>query len=797
MRLRLLHTSLIVSLCALLTACTDTDFTSSTNDDGKTPIELSVGGADSNPVSRAVVTDGTGKTLRAFSGTTRLFFALVAEDGSSTSNKKYGFNYGTAAAVSNPAVNSKSPITFSNNYLYWDDAYARDSKVSVYSIAVANKERGKVELTENGSIAIGTETPGKSIIPFTTTSPGEPIFKWQIGKSDGSSAFMQDQEIFEWADLVFSNNIANYNLDPENPEPTKDKRLRFHTDQNDGDKYHKFDQGELIYYHALTQFTIKIKCGDGFKGDGTDFKFTNAEGVACTTPNNSFGLNGFYGADGVFRIGNGEFDSMTELNKRNYTSIYKVKETHQKEDAGEYYILNAYVFPGTDMTGTKADAFSFVLDGNRYDISLAMLYDAIMKGSTNVAKQGSSPTKVDASILDEITVGEGGKKLKAGYNYEFTFTVGKSKIKNITAQVVDWETVVAQEVSPKNTYITLDLKNNEGTLLNDDTPVFDLYRSTATSSTINSQYQNWDWEKGYSDKATLSKKAGYENLYETEWYWPNNKTFYHLRTVNKGAQINTGTSINNDYVSIFSGKINDTYTNVTANISSSYNDGKYNDFKWGAPFKAKLNDQDYTITYSPESGFCNNATKAEGQLYYAIGPTESTINFTQFHVMSNIYVHLTTTESTNPDYIDLTTITSMKLFNFAKNAKLYVGNGRITEYGEYCTEGQEMTKHASHVDVTDTPGYEYSFRVVPQTVSEVNSNKKSIVITTSSGNLFTIEDLSQIKQNTTGGNFIDPWQPGKSYFYTFKLTKKGIEPLQVTEVDWKNVVAAPEDIQIQ
>ena len=835
MQKHLLYINLFAITSALaLSACADEVENAVTPDmpevGEKTPIELSVGGVDApdaEPLTRAVITDGTGKKLRAFSKQTRLFFAIVAEDGNG--GKKYGFNYGTASAAtadqkeSNGDIkeNTKSAITFPDNYLYWDDAYARESKVSVYSIAVANQVRGNVKLTPDESIAIGTESPGIALIQFSTTDPGAPTFKWQIGDSDGASAYKQDQNIFEWADLVFSNNIANY--DTDNTDATKDKRLKFHTET--GVMYHKFDQGELIYYHALTQFTIKIKCGDGFKGDGNDFKFTDGAGKACTTPNNSFGLNGFYGANGVFYIGKGEFDSMTESNIRNYTSIYKVSETHQKETAEDYYVLKAYVFPGTDMTGSKDDAFSFIIDGNKYDVSLANLYNAIKSGPTNVGKLGSSPSKVDASILDEITVGEGGKKLKAGYNYEFTFTVGKTKIKNITAQVVDWENVSADNINPSNARIKLQLEERG----DNQTTNVAFYRAADNikeSDPIDDEHEAYDWKSGYTNlNATYPTSSDH---WTTNYFWESSKDFYHFRAVMPNTKV-VKTADSKDYFEISS--------------SSCANANSYDAVAWGAPMlDVAKNDVSDASTlkwnYGPtKNGFDadDNDNVASGlpsgtthQIYKAIGPTEDPVKLILFHMMSGVHFTIKTDESSSAK-VQLynptgTKRTKVELVGYYPSGKVLLGSGLVNEDGSISsleTGDGKVPPYEVTCATTSVESYanqEYFFSAVPQGLSAVK-----LYITTPDNNQYIVDlynvaiaidsdNNDQISSNNIANPYtritdesdknkgkyrIDRWYPGFKYNYTFKLLKTGITDLQATIVAWENVEADEETVVIQ
>lgn len=811
------YNAIILSLCVVFAACSDEIIDPNNPNAGKSPIELyGSSGGEVMPFTRAEIIDGNGK-VTAFEKNTRLTLLMVSKDAATTPTAdKYALTYGLAIGSGKAPGASDAPATSSISFAttktadkqvytdptnvnpeadtpiptseadgsmrFWDDAHGRTSKLSIYGFAVNNtilplgapwnqKVNGEANNANFGWKALPNDynyTIGRE--------DGSSTAKWKVGDQRNNANYNSQsfKSLLYKDDISYSNNISGTN------------QMQFGK-QTTG----KFDSGVLTFNRAMSMLSFKVTVGGGFDATKADnFKFETGTNIALKGFNKEGYLDIKEGKWKEESIGTDAiYHGKTGYSWNKIANVTEGKTINQIDDH-TYYLL-ALVIPGTDIkNSTEAEAVTMIIDGNEYKISMKQLYDAII-ANKSTWKSGWT----DKDVFDKLDTETEYVRLKPGINYEFSFTIGKTAIDKISAQLVDWTNVVAQEFSPKNTYITLDLKNNEGTLLNEDTPVFDLYRSTATSPTIDSQFKDWNWEKGYNESAELTHKTG--SLYETKWYWPNNKTFYHLRTVNKGAHINTGTSIDNEYVSIFSGPINDTYTAVTTDISSNYKDGKYNDFKWGAPFKKQLNNQDYTITYSPETGFCNNATKENGQIYYAIGPTESTINFTQFHMMSNIYVHLVTTESTDPNHIDLSTITFVKLYNFAQDAKLYVGNGLVTGYSTYCTAGEEMTHHTSHVDVTGTPGYEYSFRVVPQSVSAVNDNKKSIVITTEAGNLFTIDDLSQIKIKDETGNYIDPWQPGKSYFYTFKLTKKGIDPIQVTEVDWKNVEANPEDVQIQ
>lgn len=748
-------------------------------DSEKTPIELSVGVVDggfNSMTTRAVITDGTSKTKRAFTGATRLFFAMVAENSSST-EKKYGFNYGTAAAVSNPSDGSSSAISHpDDNWLYWDDAYARDSKVSIYSIAVANQERGGVILTDNGSIKIGSESNYEQKKNFTTTNPGTPTFKWSIGDNDNSHSDWQNENTFKWQDLVFSNNIAKHS-------DSNDKRLIFH--QDTGDKYHKFDKGELIYYHALTKFTINIYCGDGFKHDGTDFKFTDAAGTNCSTPNNSFAMNGFYGKQGTFKIVEGEFNAFTDDNKQNYTSIY-LENTNTTNDGKPYYTLEAYVLPGTDLTEDGVadkvkNAFSFYLDGNKYDVSMQQLYAAIRDyqdvNNVYVNKDNGS---VKSTVLGD------GKKLLAGNNYLFSFTVSKSKIKAMTAQVVDWETVASNMINPSNAKAKLQLEDR-GSALDQEA---NIYRLAETTTNVSDEYPNtagtvgYNWQTGDYGTANVYHKISDSpatwGLTDT-WYWPNNITYYHFRAVSP-TSLEKKTENYVDYVELSSGE---TYTDVL----------------WGAPFK-DINDSE-KLSYSISKGFdgkgVDGSTETH-QIYHGIGATEDQIKLLMFHMMSEVTIKIQSTGSDDEKVtlVDGEKKTSVKLDFIFGSGKISLGNGCVETSGS--TGIQPIT-------MSSTPNT-WVYGAIPQELAD----DAMLVITTPDNNQYKIKlkditvtasDVSTTNlenpysKDTNGNYIINRWYPGYKYTYNINLKKKGIDKITATILQWETVEATPGDVQIK
>ena len=756
---------IVCSVLLAIVACSDDDVLNGGNDEGKTPIELAAGVAEGSfaaPAMRAVVTNGQGKTLRAFNKDTHLFFVVKAEDncqepGHIAEAAKWGYNYATAVGQENPAGGSQSTISFHDNYLYWDDAYARDSKVSVYSIAAANST--SKETMKIGTVDIATTNKK---IDFTTAENGL-LVSWTIGKCDDGAGVAdankrnyQNQATIGSQDLVFSNNIQDLNT------------LRFNNKESG-----KFDKGHLVYYHALTKLTVKIICGEGFNGDGTDFQFTNKE----YGQDNSFSIKGFYHT-GQLNIGTGAY---MNLHTRTFSSIY-LSNTNPNQSATPYYTLEALVFPGTDMSaGELTDMFSFEIDNNRYDISRAALYAALENGGANNLSE----------ILD-------GGKLKPGYNYEFTFTVGKTKIKNITAKVADWETVEAANQFPSNAHVVLKLEDR-GT---DITENVNIYRSAEVTDKLIPSHDittvagmGYKWAKKYEQPNVfkhVTKKL------DTTWYWPDNKTFYHFRAIAPTTVTVVPTPATPQTSDA------DCYVQLTA--KENYTDAEgtphsYTDVRWGAPFFEKEPSDPTSNTekfdYGPvTNGFDGLDPDALGyeadkhQIFHAIGATDYGINLIMFHAMSEVTINVVSVAGDAQVAVDGVKI---QLQNIYTAGKLMMGNGLVVGTGDkknYDFQGSSST---------------WTYGAIPQDLSGV-----LLDIKTTDGNHYKVDMGRVISTSVTNENLknpytgsaltgynIDRWYPGFKYVYTFKLSKAEVQLLKCTILEWEKVVAGDDNVQIQ
>lgn len=745
---------------------------------------MSAGGMDDRgAISRAVITDGSGKTLEAMPAGTEIWTAMMSEYNTDYKDKDWAFPSGARAHTlycatygkANAPVDGKAPVDFGSNVRYWDDAHARSSIITIRALAVPGvpiKDGGGAWVWRWKTAESGGEVPLSAWSDNSANAPTTAY--WALSTNQTDDAFKKE-------DLCFSNNLAD-----NRGKGNADARLMFRESPT-----RKFDAGNMVFYHALTKFTIKIKCGDGFKGDGTDFQFTGSP----TGKDNSFALKGFYGK-GVFDLTAGEFQSLTADDITTFTSIYLANTTPQKKEAGDYYTLQAYVLPGTDIKDgdNVADAFSFDIDKNHYKISMHDLYNAILNkkdGMGNWLNRDDSETGVKTSVLG------GGTTLLAGVNYQFTFTVEKTKIKDITAQVIDWESVQADNMTPSNARINIMLEER-GTAV---TAGVSFYRTRDPGNNdVSDHYVGYAWDKGYTTDGMAT--AAYDNVKGkwavTGWYWPDNTTYYHFRALGNM----TYTASDSLLVPVADVPYGPDYFSLSDGES-------YEDYIWGAPF---LDDADnetagsFQWSYSLTKGFDgtdaeDGKTPQKHQIYHGIGPTNSVIKILMFHVMSDVTFTVKTTAGENKVTLkDDDNHTKIRLEKLYTSGKVLMGNGLVTP------TGGPTAKDDFSNPVENGGSYSWNgYGAVPQGLENV-----VLVITTPDKNeyrvamkdvLATTVSTYNIKNpyalNGSGKYMIDRWYPGFKYKYSFTLTKKGIENITATVVDWEEVTADDDIVQIQ
>ncbi len=734
----------------MLAACKADDALSVTDTQEKTPIELSVGVVGESPASmrgntRTVITtdkqDKDRKYMAApFTADTKLYMVMKSED--ANSNATYTRTIGTAAGIAAPSdEQTSSDVTFASDFIrYWEDSYSRDSKLSFYSLCAPSADSNIQGILNTwGSVASGNAQWAAANNTTTIAWPMLTSGTAADAVASQTTTFISNQ------DLCFSNNVSKYTIGSDET----DARVSFDSSTK------KFGKGRLVFYHALTKVTFKFEKGEGF-GDGTDvFQFTESgKNMVLTDFNTS----------GTFDVATGEFTDIAK-NPINQFAVGTAETDYP-------YVFHAIMLPGTDLNDETAGDISFTIDHNEYHLTKKQLMTAL---------DGKTTSSTNVAALDE-------NKMRPGVEYIFTLEVGKTKVA-VSAAVVDWETVTAEEMTPTNARIQVSLLD-KGTKLTGSEAQFDLYRTVYTHTSIDDSYADYTWSKGYvltdnSNKAVLTENTADPGIYTANdnsnkaWYWPNNKTFYHFRTVMPTNHTVTKDDTNGDYITLTAAP-------------------NYTDVCWGAPFyKYTQNNSTTTevtsLTYSLETGFDNTGTYH--QISKGIGPTTGVINMELFHMMSDVTIQLTTT--VGDDAVTLAGAT-VSLTNTYPTGTVLMGNGLVTPTGDVVTAGGTVNEEKK---------WHYGF--IPQPL-DTSGNEVVLTITTTDDNRY-IVDLADVvattvsntlianpyDKNTNGKYMIKRWYPNYKYTYTFKLTKADIAQITATLADWESVTADEQGVQIK
>lgn len=585
------------------------------------------------------------------------------------------------------SATSYSSVVFGKSYeRYWDDAYGRDAKLSVYAFAVPGKTS-----TDNTQVKENLLAAPENDKIWSNGDLAHTV-AWNVYTTQTSESILNE-------DLIYSNNISG------------DNKLKFNLDDaNDTDGPGKFEQGNLQFKHALARITVNLNKGKGFAATNC-FNFTGGNNVTLYNIPTSATLD----------LTNGTWSNATS---NTVASIYKKSSTTDKHE------LMAQVIPGAKYTkGSNDNAMSFIIDDNPYYITYDMMYKAL-----NTTVNATSMTKLTDT---DVT-------LENGLNYIFNINVNKTAV-TMTATVEGWTDITADITDPSNARITLNLLNN-GTESND----VKFYRSAITTTDLNDDPQNKEWATGYKAKGT------------DNWFFENNMTYYHFRAVNTSADVKTDAT-NGDYFPIAAGTT---------------------DYLWGAPINSS------TIpAYNVTNGYADAINPA-------IGATTNAINMTQFHMMSQITINLTTTKDETA--VDLTG-SEVTITRIDNNGKVLMGSGLITLSGS--TTDVKLNKAEN--------SYTYTLYVIPQLLErKANSTDDNdyigISIKTATGkSMYFCERLSEIKAATvagtqhTKGEAITRWYPGHTYTYTFNLAKTGIKDMKASVVDWIKINAETQNISLE
>lgn len=747
----------------------------------------------------------------------------------SATEHKYTRTQAMARVQTGTGATDYSDVEFTSDAFnrYWDDAHGRDSWLSVYAVAVPGFTIGSADtqLAESKLSAPASGTWG-------TDGAETHTIVWTV-KTDGQTSTTNTKE-----DLVYARNIQDGGTDgrywykytnndgsdvgswqPGNKATVDaaktgatghgDGRMHFmYSNTADHSSAGKFDRGHLKFNHALSRLTIKLVEGTGFD----------------TTPTTGEADFNFDSGKKYVQINNANYTGTLDLVDGTWTKTAGTVKLTPSDKATtdshvSYYTLNAQILPDNVWNGaaaSPANVFEFYIDGNHYFVTEAQLYNAL-KAATNSGGTALTPEQLTAAGINTTaqTV-----TLTQGVNYNLQITVDKKQIETITAVLADWSEVYAANENIDNSHITINTHKDANGMTDNST--HQLYLKTEDLGKIYTDftYATTD-NKGVEYTGTYSQNqvpTTDGDKWKTNWFYKDNKTAYHIRSVNNYAHSNMQNKTSgNTYFTIENG----TYTA----------DGDH-DYHWGAPLNTGLPTVtigDVTKTkyaYDVENGY-------KALLYPGVTAVKSgDINITELHMMSNIEVVVQTTTGSNAVILekdlgggskDQCVVTLTRLY---RAGQVDLGTGKITETGD-ATGNSVMDKPATGtpagtnvtIDGTEYPTIKtkpYSMAVVPQILyrglktgdaiaTDAESNFVGITIKTPDNNqYYVVKRLQDIKPTSIGTSAnqgaddpIKRWYPNHKYIYTITVTKAGIKNITCTLADWSVVTGENINIDLE
>lgn len=769
-------TALATSL--LITSCADNEF-----------VENVIPDSQKEMISFSL-SDGASQTRAGFTGgDTKIVMRIQSNDRTNTGNAKYTRTCALAKQDESNTENSYSSVSFDfngNNYTrYWDDAHGRKSLLSVYAIAVPGKNDDTVlqESTLQDGIT-GSETGN-----WGTNSDN--TLTWAVGEPQTSATIANK-------DLVYSSNIKengtngiyrwNYSTGNYSPESTganthqNGQMLFYQNGMTKDDAAIKdltdapghFDRGHMVFNHALSRITVTLVEGTGFDKTNNSFDFQFTAGTNIKLINVPY--------SGTFNVAEGKWASP---NKGTISSI--AKTTSETDASGTY---QAQILPGYSFdSGNTTNVMELTIDNNTYFITQSMLFDAL--------KNNAGTNGLDANATSY--------KMEMGKNYNFSITINKKEIDKITATLIKWSEIEAGNSSINNGHINISTHYSAtGSPCSD----LHLYRNAQDLGSINTSgtYTANLYRANYlgtGDYCKPTETSTGSTIWKTSWYFEDNMTAYHIRSINSTAYGTSGNNVKNP-----SSDPKYTYFEMQNGAQSDH------DYHWGAPMNTTSSDK---FKYDENNGFSEHLHQG----ITAINDGQ-TINITELHMMSNINVVLKT--STGTDAVALRTGTPVNDYKYAKveltrlynKAQVDMGIGLVNPTGETINQ-ETMTQPTTYFvqensadKISETQAFTWA--VVPQPLwrGSTESEKTEdyyvgITITTPDNNqYYIIKNLSEITASSVGtsGNQtqnekINRWYPNHSYTYTITITKKGIEAITCTLVNWSEVIAADKDIDLE
>lgn len=708
---------------SLLTACSDDDIDRVyTVGEADNAIVLKVGvreGSGTQIATRGEVDgnhDATNKTdgSNVYGGGHTPFKAIGTKlalriDGTWTGHSPATISQQTIATVDDVATNTDGKHNLLSGYnpvRYWDD----------YGTADPDNATGRIAgLTIYG---IGVDGYAATYGSSESSPTNWKEVAWNVGvPTDGLIDQSNTTNYWLAKDLLTSNNIRS----------DVDGTYKFDDYLYDKTATTKRSSNILEFTHAMTKITVQLTAGEGFPGYET-----NTESAAFQTAP-TVTLEGFYYK--------GSVNVEDKISTKNDDKA-NIKMHLNEGGAAHTATFDALVFPGNVFADDK-QILTFTADGNTLHVTAAKLNEAIQSAIVN-----TSTTKYPGN----------NNTLLQAWNYLLKITVKKTDL-DITATILNWNTVVAEEESPK---INVDkVYGHEGSAFAQN---FDFFRSTTKAS-------------GYSKDAWVehTEASGtHTYTFHNQLYWPDHQTHYFFRGVYPRVQTDSQADSQAGWIPTNKVSSSTSSASTIAVSNVAYEEGKYpSDLAFGWPKKDNDVDSDETCkVHTDKQGIC----ATEGQIR---------MNFK--YVMSKVQFSLRST-GTAPlgNIVDLSNV-KVEIIDGYTQGKIRLSDGLHEVYA-----AEDKGDYA--LNVRHTPADTYTVytldAIVPQALNDATLR---ITIQDSESNVLDVYEiaLSGIKENNTSKTPITEWLPGNYYKYYLDINKTAIN-VTATLTDWVTVEARDE-----
>ena len=482
----------------------------------------------------------------------------------------------------------------------------------------------------------------------------------------------------------------------------------------------------MEFVHPLSKITINLKAGEGFtKGTigNTTYKFEKNPIVTLT---NATTLEGIKNPANDYCLTKGTINITGATATSDGTKAAVIAGTTSTTDDNYTIIKQAIVYPETQL-GVNDDAVIAVVqaDDNVYYIKAKQIHDKI--------KEVGNHTDF---------------KTKAGYNYIINVTVNKTGIR-LFATITNWNEVNSDEVHP---IINVDafVGDKHGNVTPEDFTSFAFWRSE-------------EKEKDYQREATLTgtPDGTTDWTFSNTLYWTHHDQHYHFR-------------------GLFP---------TTTNVTTDGNGRQVVEVENG-PYEAKTFPCNFLMgmpEFSGDNYMCNNEDHAHVDMRESgICARISAINMNFRYMMSWVEVILTSSDSNDDNYVDLThAVVELVDVGTVGNIMLKDRTAVVT------TESNTYTLHNYNASSTH-----YQEAIVPQTLKNTDeSNKVKFKIIVYSDDKHTQKDVYYAEVATiqkSDESLVAPkgeWEAGVHYKYTLKITKTKINAT-ATLSDWQQVDAS-------